>query len=302
MVKFDEQHYLFLNDDVKKSGQSALEHWLIWGRYEKREHKLIESSHVKTNSSIEKGKVSVIMSVKHGSDKAINSILNQTYKNFELILIGGKKTNEKIKIIDSYDWQPAKRYNSGILQSSGEFIAFMFENCEWMPDCLETFISNIGNNAMISAKVSFAGEEFGEELNSKCYSYVTLPNNGVMLRKSVFEDLGCFDESVEFIKSEDLEMWARIYYKKQKTKFISRVIGSQSDNSYETMHIDRKMAYANLILRYDCFNEKYYLNNNLDVKEAVNRHAFHSGLHHFLGFGYGEFRLMCSPIARSIKI
>ena len=83
-------------------------------------------------------KVSVIISVLNGSDKikdTIESILNQVYSNFELIIIDGGSTDNTVDIIKNFDlpkikWisEPDKgisdAFNKGIKLATGDYINF----------------------------------------------------------------------------------------------------------------------------------------------------------------------------------
>lgn len=78
--------------------------------------------------------------------RAIDSVLNQTYKDFELIIIDDGSTDNTKSLIDSY-LQKDKRIvyfyqenkgwpsalNKGIELSKGEYIAFLDSDNEWLP-------------------------------------------------------------------------------------------------------------------------------------------------------------------------
>ena len=87
-----------------------------------------------------KNKVSVLMTVYNTSKflkKSIKSIINQTYKNFELIIIDDGSTDDSKKIIKNFRSKKIKKFffkkNSGrikainfaIRKSSGNFIAIL---------------------------------------------------------------------------------------------------------------------------------------------------------------------------------
>ena len=86
--------------------------------------------------------------------KAIKSVLNQTFKNFELIIVDDGLTDNTKEIIKEfqkrdprikYIWQenfgaPAGPKNTGIKNSKGEYIAFLDDDDEWLPEKLERVI------------------------------------------------------------------------------------------------------------------------------------------------------------------
>ena len=116
-----------------------------------------------------KVQVSVVMAV-HNSDiaflkQSVNSILNQTYKNFEVIIIYDDedknellflkkitKNKKKIRIIDNKkNLGPGLSRNKGIHYARGDFVAFIDADDIWKKNKLEyqtKFMLN--NNALIS--------------------------------------------------------------------------------------------------------------------------------------------------------
>ena len=113
-------------------------------------------------------KVSIITPLYNGAafiQKCYDSIQNQTHTNFEWIVVddssqdGGGELLEKLLLIDSRvklirlskNQGAAKARNVGIEASSGEFIAFLDIDDEWLPTKLSSSI-----NFMIEKKISFS--------------------------------------------------------------------------------------------------------------------------------------------------
>lgn len=93
--------------------------------------------------------------------RAIKSVLNQSYKNWELIVVDDgstDNTNDEInKIKDSrlkYFFQENKgrssARNSGISLSSGDFICFLDSDDKYYPHHLKVLYSNICSNGKIA--------------------------------------------------------------------------------------------------------------------------------------------------------
>ena len=85
-------------------------------------------------------------------ERALQSILSQTFSNFELILIDDGSTDgtegvcrryaesdPRIRYIrfEKNSRLPALRYNQGIDLSNGKWVAFMFDDDQWLPNALE---------------------------------------------------------------------------------------------------------------------------------------------------------------------
>ena len=84
-------------------------------------------------------------------EKAVNSVYNQTYQNFEIIIVNDGssqssvekiqiflKKKDKCKLIHhSSNLGVSAARNTGIQNSLGEYIAFLDSDDEWLPSKLE---------------------------------------------------------------------------------------------------------------------------------------------------------------------
>jgi len=113
-----------------------------------------------------KNLITVILTNYNGSrflQKSITSVLNQTYKNLELIIIDDCSTDSSPEIIKNFKKVDKRvRYfktrknsgnvavprNLGISQSKGRYVAFIDSDDYWYPDKLNYQIINIKNNLL----------------------------------------------------------------------------------------------------------------------------------------------------------
>jgi teichuronic acid biosynthesis glycosyltransferase TuaG len=93
-------------------------------------------------------------------ERAINSVLNQTYKNYELLIVYDDpnpsdfnhlkkiiKENKKIKIIkNSQNLGAGYSRNVGIKNSNGEIISFIDSDDEWHPQKIEKQLNFLNEN------------------------------------------------------------------------------------------------------------------------------------------------------------
>lgn len=215
-------------------------------------------------------KVSVLMSV-YNTDKeylrqAIDSVLNQTFRDFEFIIIDDASNQETKEVLNEYDDKRivlivnkeneglTKNLNKGIELAKGKFIARMdaddvsyptrFEKCvsflEAHPDVniLGTY-ADLGNN-----RVEKSFGNIPQELRKALFLVTNAGpvHPSVMIRKSFFIDNGIrYDE--DFKKAQDYDLWVRcieltnivilqeelIYYRIHDAQISKEGYGSQQE-------------------------------------------------------------------------
>lgn len=90
--------------------------------------------------------------------ETIQSIINQTYRNFELIVVDNNSNYDFFKLIDGFKDSRIKSFqndnggiiainrNYGIKKSKGEFLAFCDDDDMWIPQKLETQVNFLNKN------------------------------------------------------------------------------------------------------------------------------------------------------------
>ena len=107
--------------------------------------------------------VSVVIPTQNRSDfliKAVDSVLNQTYKKIEIVIINdyssdntktviNKITKKHPSIVKSYSFRSSvgasRARQKGIEMSSGEYIALLDDDDEWLPEKLSIQVNAIKN-------------------------------------------------------------------------------------------------------------------------------------------------------------
>lgn len=165
---------------------------------------------------------------------AIESVLQQDYKNYELIVIDDGSTdntaeitakyNGKIRYIRQENQGLSATRNNGINYSLNDYICFLDADDEWeagfLSRIMEEFKSvpeDVAVIACLDSKIGKYGESIEDrEHNSKLGEITTkdilLKNRffpgAAVIKKNVFKDVGIFDQSLR--SSEDRDMWIRI--------------------------------------------------------------------------------------------
>ncbi|MEA2112498.1 MAG: glycosyltransferase [Patescibacteria group bacterium] len=181
-------------------------------------------------------KVTVIMPVYNSEKylrKAIESILNQTFTDFEFLIINDGSTDSSEEIIKSYD-DPrikfinnqknigvAKSSNIGLNSARGEYIAKMDSDDISLPKRLEIQVNFMDKNYKVGAIggwVKIIGKKFKKYIKTPCnFEKIkatilfknVLANPTAMIRSSVLTKHKIrYNESLRL--SEDYDMWTKI--------------------------------------------------------------------------------------------
>lgn len=172
--------------------------------------------------------------------EAVDSVLKQTYKNFELILVDDGSTDNTLERLKQYGNRISYLYqenkglasarNKGIKASCGIYIAFLDADDIWLPKKIERQIEILEKDQTVSIVGCgcyfvdddgiIIGKKFGNTETSRnillqdlmIRNVMTGSGSGVIVKKDCFDKVGFFDESLK--STEDRDMWARIikYY------------------------------------------------------------------------------------------
>ena len=173
--------------------------------------------------------------------KALKSVLDQTYENWEAIVIDNQSIDQTSKILSNYtdprikcfkinnDGVIAKSRNLGIKEAKGEWIAFLDSDDWWTKDKLEVCLSKICKNVdfihhateYVNKSKSFLtkkiikGREFKKPiLNDLLIGTITkgsqISNSSVIVRKNILIKIGGLNENKTLVGSDDYDTWLRI--------------------------------------------------------------------------------------------
>jgi glycosyltransferase involved in cell wall biosynthesis len=169
---------------------------------------------------------------------AVQSVLNQTYNNFEVIIIDDGSTDDTRNIVRQFLSDPRVKCfyqenkgqtvakNRGIRESKGDYIAILDADDLWFPDKLEKqmpcftispaigvvytnveFIDGTGTSHCVSDRRYYSGKISGQLLID---NFVNL--SSVVIRRECLDRVGIFDE--QYSMGIDYDLWLRIsvYY------------------------------------------------------------------------------------------
>lgn len=277
-------------------------------------------------------KVSVIIPVYNKErylDKSINSILNQTYKNFELIIINDgstdnsfqicnrfEKADKRIKVIDIENNGVSNARNIGLKEASGEYIQFIDADDYIEKNMLEKMISIVAEynpdiiiNAiqMVTEKkeninrinpvfygmtdINKVMENFaGIQKSTGIYGYV----HNKFIKKSIIDNNNLmFDKDIWL--AEDLDFCLDLYKCISSIYFCEEAYYyylQEAENSSTTSN--KKHDYlqqAKIILKEkEMLDYKNALNKkNLDIVNSVITGFIISYIHQKFDYNYDQF-------------
>ena len=181
--------------------------------------------------------ISVVIPVYNGEKtiaETIESVLNQSFSNFEIVVINDGSQDSTLDILASIQDPRLKIFshpnaglsasrNRGISQSSGEFIAFLDADDLWTPDKLEAQLTALQENP--NAAVAYSWTDFIDEtsqflkpgphftISGDVYAELLRGNflaNGSnpLIRRQALIKVGSFD--VSFSGVADWELYLRL--------------------------------------------------------------------------------------------
>lgn len=193
--------------------------------------------------------ISVVMSVYNGEKylaEAIESILNQTYKNFEFIIVNDGSSDKSIDIIKEYMTKDNRvvlidrenkglpySLNEGISKAKGEYIARMDADDISLPDRFEKQMDYMQKNEIDICGCSI--QLFNDAKKFDIWHYpikdseirfLLLVNSAfahpsIMFKKSIFET---YQYDIKFKSAQDYKLWTQIALSNLKMGNIDEVL------------------------------------------------------------------------------
>jgi GT2 family glycosyltransferase len=170
--------------------------------------------------------------------QTIDNVFQQTYRNFELIVVDDGSTDDtqatlrrygdRIRVVTQANSGPAVARNRGVEAARGEIIAFQDSDDLWKPTKLERQVTLLEMDESVPCCLCnvLLRVVDGKEVTSFDYSLIrvldeegiwlnalevlatrfVLFNQAAAIRREVFEKLGGFDQSLKYLEDYDLPL------------------------------------------------------------------------------------------------
>lgn len=258
--------------------------------------------------------------------RAIKSIINQTYKDIEIIVINDapeekqlckeirimlEKFNANIRYIehDKNKGACAAR-NTGISVANGEYIAFLDDDDEWTENKLELQLKKITEEdaAMVYCDHLYI-DASGNEVYKKSFTEYLVGNNDFerllcfnfigstsfpLIKASVLKSVGGFNEELK--SSQDHEVWLKIAQNHKIAYVDKALVKYYYSNEAITRSVkNREQGYTYLLSE---FAELYANNKKVLHCRYILLSITYFGMHCFkLGVSYWGKAIALSPLS-----
>lgn len=233
---------------------------------------------------------------------ALNSLILQTYKDWEAIVINNFSEDETIDVIDSFADNRIKLINfsnhgiiaasrnEGMRYASGEYIAFLDSDDIWYPEkltvCLKYLEKNIDilchnvkfRNEKGIIKNFYAGPKRDATFMRLLYKKNCFATSAMICRKSLIEKVDGFKTDKIYNTAEDYDLWLRLLKITNKVCFVDKFLGENLiHQGNESGNIKKHLAASLAVVKHhhmsnprtilNCF--RYNINRSIKIACAV---------------------------------
>lgn len=164
-------------------------------------------------------------------EQAVLSVMNQTYKNIEYIIIDGGSADGTLDIVRKYDdridyWisEPDKgmyfAMNKGIRKASGELIGILNSDDYYYPWAVEEIVKSFsssgtdilhGNTTFINEYPDFCHFTYARPDIGQMFLQPSIFHSTCFVKRNVYSEIGLFDEDFHLIADYDFLLRALEY-------------------------------------------------------------------------------------------
>lgn len=243
-----------------------------------------------------------------GLRKTIESVVSQTYTDFEYIVIDGASTDESVDIIKEYTdkinyWvsEPDKgiynAMNKGILKANGEYLLFL-NSGDWLVDEILNKIFSLGySEDIIYGNCILDFNDGSIEIDKRCtknkltfwdFYNNTLHHQASFIKRHLFNSLGLYSENYKIVSDLDFFIKA-IIYNNTSYKYIDVEVSHYDPYGVSLNHQNERNELLNKLLPKLVLDDYITLNKLNNENELIRlelnryKHRFKS-LDNFISY------------------
>lgn len=209
--------------------------------------------------------------------KAVSSVIDQTYKNFEIIIVDDCSNDDTEEVIKAFGLNKhnikylkhaenkgtSAAKNTGIIVAKGEFLAFLDADDVWSHQKLEYQYRKYQENPELSViftgytlvdlnkriKREYLPQQFHNHkdfVKKLLLRNIVTPTSSVLAKKECFEKVGLFDPTLKV--AEDWDMWIRIAHKYKFGAVESLCVTYIEHSANVSRNIGRMITYSTRVI------------------------------------------------------
>lgn len=242
--------------------------------------------------------VSILMSVYNGEEylyQAIDSVLKQSYNQYEFLIINDASTDSTHEILKSYESFDSriivfnnnvrigltKSLNKLLQSAKGEYISIIDADDLWHKEKLSTQIDYLKNKPDLyllgTSKVTI--DKYGNSINGtekNIYSYPAIKRNifkgnlfchsSIVFRRDVLDKIGFYNE--EYTYCQDYELWLRVIAK-YSAEILPEVLTYYRIHKNMISRAKRQLqAYYSIKVKFYAF---WHLGHKLSISKLMSQ-------------------------------
>ena len=234
-------------------------------------------------------------------EKAIISVLSQTYDNWELIIVDNNSNDNTLDIVNNFSDPRISLFtvnnngiisisrNVGLEKSNGSWITFLDTDDFWYNNRLDVVLKVINSNTNLDI---ISNDEYVNNYitgfkklqkygpnESDLYQKMLLYGNvfstsSIAIKKELFDKTKCkFDESREFITAEDYDLWLSLISYNPHIHFSKIVTGEYIiHNNNNSRNFSKHISAINAVLvKHITHVQNFEIDNNKLIRKIEIR-------------------------------
>jgi glycosyltransferase involved in cell wall biosynthesis len=200
----------------------------------------------------------------HLINKCLQSLIDQSYSNWEALVINNFSSDNTVEVIESFsdaririinfhnNGVIAAARNEGIQNSSGDWIAFLDSDDWWYPSKLSEIIPLLNDNDIIFHNLDVytsSGKSFrtikGRHHQFPIFEDLLVKgnqilNSSVVIRNNIIEEACYLSEDPDLFALEDFDLWLRVSKLTERFYYLNRALGAYWQGNTNCSNASRK--------------------------------------------------------------